>query len=706
MTANASEIKTREKLNTLFNQIYEDIRNDPSKCHLLQGAEEKLEMFINDVFSARHTIDTAVDSASSTATPLYITDRSPQWYQQATMYCLYVDLFNLNLQGLIDRLDYLQQLGVTLLWLLPILDSPLQDGGFDIRNYNSIRRELHKPSSLVNGEVHREQGDVVTPEVHNQQKGGDQEVKVVEEEVDTDPDGISVFRAFVKEAHGRGMSVLIDIALNHTSDQHQWFQSALQNDEKYRDFYIWSETGKEFPETRVIFEGICTSIWNRVESSGPMQGKYYLHRFLEEQPDLNYHNPDVLFAIARVFMFWQQHGVDAFRADAIPFIWKEEGTTCESLPQVHLILKFLRATMEHLRPGTMILAEACQQPREVVQYFGQEDEFGETDECQAAYHFPLIPQLFYTFATESNVPVVKTLDASVTPEIPPSCQWFLFLRCHDELTLEMVPKEDQERIYKHYCRDERWNFREHQGVSARLADLLNYNTQHIQMAHSILCTIIGTPILYYGDEFGMKNDDSYFEECLRKTKIHDTRNFNRGRVQWDHVLRALTDRNSQESQIFLDLQLKLKVRQQVLLPWLGNASVEMVSVFEDGVDEQPTENVLAYRRIPRDTDTYKETLFCVHNLSSTRTLHVRLPYKVAIYSPIDEPEVLSENAVFDLLGKQLHVTITPAEGSDERSNLMASVEMAPFDHFWLRTDEHGRLRLFNKPLWEEVNGVV
>lgn len=684
------------KLRPLFNEIYKDVAKNEHEKHLITDADKKLDAFIDDVVNARSEILKSIESHNDAEQLLYLADRSPHWYQQATMYCLYVDLFNGNLHGLIDRLDYLQQLGVTLLWLLPILDSPLKDGGFDIRNYNSIRSDLHKVNSGAEAAKavdhgSREQGDV-TPgkDDGNAQNGND------------DPDGILLFRAFIKEAHKRGMSVLIDIALNHTSDQHEWFQRALQNDPKFRDYYIWSDDASEYSGTRVIFEGISTSIWAQVkDDTSPMKDKYYLHRFLKEQPDLNYRNPEVLFEIARVFMFWQQHGVDAFRADAVPFLWKEEGTMCESLPQVHMILKFLRAVMEFLRPGTMILAEACQQPREVVEYFGQEDEFGETDECQAAYHFPLIPQLFYTFAMESNEPVIKTLDPSFTPTIPLSCQWFLFLRCHDELTLEMVPKEDQQRIFKHYCRDPKWNFRESQGVSARLADLLNYNTRHIQMAHSILCTIVGTPILYYGDEFGMRNDESYFNECLRKTGIHDTRNFNRGRVNWDHVLRALNDRTSQESQIFLDLQLKLKVREQLLLPWVGNASVEIVPVFEAGTDEKPTEKVLAYRRVSRGDG--QESVFCIHNLSSKDTLHVRLPYDILVFSPADMEMSSKRDTVFDLLGKPVTATIMPAEGSNEQSKLGATIEMAPFDHFWFRADKQGRLQLFDRSLWEEIS---
>ena len=277
---------------------------------------------------------------------LHLGQMEPEWYKEAVVYSLYVDLFNKDFRGLTDRLDYLQDLGVNCLWLLPILDSPMRDAGFDISDYRKIRPEL---AGLA---------------------------------MDASPEELDrIFRQFLDEAHKRGLRVIFDIATNHISDQHKWFLEARKSkDNPYRDFFIWSKDGKGFPGARIIFEGIEESNWKKDGE------EYYFHRFFDFQPDLNYRNPKVLIEISRNLLFWVERGVDGFRADAIPYIWKEEGTTCENLPKTHTVVKFFRGVLEAVRPGMLLLAEACQKPHEVVKYFGNGDE------CNAGYHFPLMPR--------------------------------------------------------------------------------------------------------------------------------------------------------------------------------------------------------------------------------------------------------------------------------------------------------------------------
>ncbi len=316
----------REQLESIFFNIYSAKANN-------EETRAQFHSFVEEVEVIKTKIDDYLNKSKQQAdtleSHLHMLDRSDTWYQGATTYGLYVDLFNQDFQGLIDRLDYLQNLGITCLWLLPILDSPMFDQGFDIRDYTKIRQDL-----------------------------------IPSESFQEDSSGATKFREFVQEAHRRNIAVLIDLALNHTSSQHEWFVKALANDPKYRDYYIWSTTGTEFDQTRIIFSDVCTSNWEKVKD-----GEYYFHRFLQSQPDLNYKNENVLFDMTRVFLFWLQNGTDAFRADAIPFLWKEEGTSCESLEGVHLILKFWRCIFNHVRSGTMMLAEACQKPKEVGVFF-------------------------------------------------------------------------------------------------------------------------------------------------------------------------------------------------------------------------------------------------------------------------------------------------------------------------------------------------
>ncbi len=477
-----------------------------------------------------------------------ISPQEPEWYKDALVYSLYVDLFNKDFAGLIDKLDYLQNLGVNCLWLLPILDSPMRDAGFDIRQYTQIRDEL-----------------LGLPETADE----DEKQKV--------------FRDFLAEAHRRGIRVIFDIAMNHTSDQHPWFKESRKGaDNPYRDYYIWNKDSNRYTETRLLFKGMEDSNW---EKDGDC---YYFHRFFSFQPDLNYRNPEVLMAMAKNMLFWLGEGVDGFRADAIPYLWKEEGTDCENLPLTHTIVKFFRAVLDYVRPNTLLLAEACQKPTEVVKYFG------EGDECHAGYHFPLMPQMFKAMAMQSNEPIRKTLSKEVTPEIPPSAQWFTFLRCHDELSLELVyvSEEDRAYIHKNYCHHPEWDFRVGEGISARLAELMQRNPDKIALAYSIMFTLPGTPIIYYGDEFGKLNDVAYYKEKIKETGKDDTRFLVRGKIDWDQLKKDLKDKNSLSEQVFSKISAQAKMRKKYKafgrgsMFWIGAASA----------DGKTNKQILAYIR--------------------------------------------------------------------------------------------------------------
>lgn len=459
-------------------------------------------------------LDAFLKNNSPTPADREVTD----WYKDAVVYSLYVDLFAGDIKGLTGKLDYLQDLGVTCLWLLPVLDSPMRDAGFDVRNYDRIRHEL---------------------------LGLPQSFSKEEQE--------AVFGSFLNAAHQRGIRVIFDVAINHTSNEHPWFQEAKKSDNSpFRDYYIWSKTGTEYADARIIFKGIETSNWEKEGDN------YFFHRFFNFQPDLNYKNPDVLLTMSENLLYWQSMGVDGFRADAIPYLWKEEETTCENHPKTHTVVKFLRAMLDYVQPGSLLLAEACQVPNEVVKYLG------DGDECHAAYHFPLMPQMFKALSMENGEPVKTVLSPTVTPPIPENGQWFTFLRLHDELSLELtyVSEEDRKYIHDHYCLKPEWDFRVGEGISARLSELMNREPDSIALAYSLMLTLLGTPVVYYGDEFGKLNDETYYKEAIKLTGKDDTRFLVRGRVDWQELETALNDKESYYSRVYRLLKPMLNVRKQ------------------------------------------------------------------------------------------------------------------------------------------------
>ncbi len=375
------------------------------------------------------------------------------WYKDAIIYEVPVkSFFDGNddgigdFTGLIDKLDYLHGLGVTCLWLLPCFPSPLKDDGYDISNYT---------------EIHSSYGT------------------------------LEDFKRFLKAAHDRDLKVLIELVVNHTSDQHQWFQIARNAPagSTQRNFFVWSDTDQKYQDARIIFIDTEQSNWGW----DPVAKAYYWHRFFHHQPDLNYDNPTVLEEVLRVMDFWLEMGVDGFRLDAVPYLIEREGTNCENLPETHTILKAIRRHIESRWPNRMLLAEANQWPADVRPYFG------DGDECHMAFHFPVMPRLFMALHLEERDPIVEIMER--TPDIPESCQWALFLRNHDELTLEMVTDDERDYMYLAYSADPM--ARLNVGIRRRFAPLMNNSRRRIELLTGVLFSFPGTPIIYYGDEIGM-----------------------------------------------------------------------------------------------------------------------------------------------------------------------------------------------------------
>jgi maltose alpha-D-glucosyltransferase/alpha-amylase len=455
----------------------------------------------------------------------------PQWYQQAVVYALYVQHFNKNFQGIIDRLDYLHKLGTTCLWLLPVLESPMRDEGFDVSDFYAIRPDLFDPGISIHQ--------------HSDQ-----------------------FKNFLTQAHSKGIRVIFDIALNHISKDHGWFQKALEDPSSPEfGYFHWSDTGKEHNKARIIFKGMLDSNWEWE----PRVGKYYFHRFYPHQPDLNYGNPQLLQEIIRVLAYWISQGVDGFRVDAAPYFWKDNETNSENHPKTHSIIKILRLAVEAIKSDTLLLAEACQPPMEVVDYFGQGDE------CHGAYHFPLMPQIFKALATEDPKPIEQVLDHSVTPKTPSGSQWFTFLRCHDELTLEMVSPEDRQLLYTHYCKQPSWDFRQGEGISSRLIELVD-SPQDALFAHGILLTLSGTPVIYYGDEVLTPNNVDFHQTWEARTGYTDSRNLVRGPLDWQKIEEQLQDPTSIETWHYTLLSQLIHIRNS--FPDFGSSEQTIESISE------------------------------------------------------------------------------------------------------------------------------
>ncbi len=380
-------------------------------------------------------------------------ERDPLWYKDAILYEIHVRAFADSdgdgmgdFRGITAKLDYLQELGVTTLWLLPFYPSPWRDDGYDISDYT---------------EVHPAYGT------------------------------LKDFKALLKEAHRRGLKVVTELVVNHTSDQHPWFQRARRAEpgSRWRDFYVWSDSPEKYADARIIFKDFESSNW----SWDPVAKAYYWHRFFSHQPDLNFENERVQRALLQALDFWMEMGVDGMRLDAVPYLYEAEGTNCENLPKTHQFLRKLRAHVDEKYPGRMLLAEANQWPEDAIAYFGNGDE------CHMAFHFPVMPRLYMALRMEDRFPIGDILEQ--TPPIPPGCQWATFLRNHDELTLEMVTDEDRDYMYRVYASDPR--ARINLGIRRRLAPLLGNDRRRIELMNGLLFSLPGAPVLYYGDEIGM-----------------------------------------------------------------------------------------------------------------------------------------------------------------------------------------------------------
>jgi maltose alpha-D-glucosyltransferase/alpha-amylase len=376
----------------------------------------------------------------------------PLWFKDAVFYEISVrGYYDANgdgigdFRGLTAKLDYLSWLGIDCIWLLPMYASPLRDGGYDIADYYEMLPEYGT---------------------------------------------IEDFREFLEQAHRRGIRVIADLVVNHTSDAHPWFQEAVSSpDSPKRDWYVWSDDPHRYADARIIFTDTEKSNWTWHEGAQ----SFYWHRFFSHQPDLNYDNPEVQQAILDACDFWLDLGIDGFRVDAVPYLYEREGTNCENLPETHAFLKRLRAHVEQKYPMALLLAEANQWPEDVVAYFGDGDEF------HMGYHFPIMPRLFMALRQEDRRPIVEILER--TPDIPSNCQWGMFLRNHDELTLEMVTDEERDYLYNEYAKDRR--MRLNVGIRRRLAPLLDNSRRRIELLHALLFSLPGSPFLYYGDEIGM-----------------------------------------------------------------------------------------------------------------------------------------------------------------------------------------------------------
>jgi maltose alpha-D-glucosyltransferase/alpha-amylase len=374
------------------------------------------------------------------------------WYKDAIFYELHVKAFQDSngdgigdFRGLIERLDYLQDLGVDCIWLLPFYPSPLRDDGYDIADYYAI---------------HPDYGT------------------------------IRDFKQFLKAAHQRGMRVISDLVINHTSDQHPWFQAARKDrNSPYRDYYVWSDTWERYQDARIIFIDTERSNW----TWDPEAGQYFWHRFFSHQPDLNFDNPRVRRAMLKALNYWLDMGLDGFRADAVPYLFEREGTNCENLPETHAYLKELRRQIDERYKDRILLAEANQWPADLLPYFGDADEF------HMAFNFPIMPRIYMALRREERRPIIDIIQQ--TPNIPESCQWCIFLRNHDELTLEMVTDEERDYMWAEYARDPRMKL--NLGIRRRLAPLLDNGRRRMELLNSLLFSLPGSPIIYYGDEIGM-----------------------------------------------------------------------------------------------------------------------------------------------------------------------------------------------------------
>ncbi len=498
---------------------------------------------------------------------------NPEWFKGAVFYEVLVRAFadsngdgTGDLRGLAGRLDYLAWLGIDCLWLPPFYASPLRDGGYDISDFRAVLPEFGSVEDFV---------------------------------------------FLLNEAHRRGIRVITDLVLNHTSDAHPWFQQSRSDpDGPYGDYYVWSDDDSRYADARIIFVDTETSNW----TYDPVRGQFYWHRFFSHQPDLNFENADVQNAMIDTLRFWLDLGIDGFRLDAVPYLFEQEGTNCENLPRTHEFLKRCRKVVDDEYPGRILLAEANQWPSDVVEYFGDPAVGG--DECHMAFHFPLMPRIFMAVRRESRFPISEIL--TQTPEIPSGTQWGIFLRNHDELTLEMVTDEERDYMYTEYAKDPR--MKANIGIRRRLAPLLDNDRNQQELFTAMLLSLPGSPVLYYGDEIGMGDNIWLGDRDAVRTPMQWTPDRNAGFSACDPgriYLPVIMDpvygyqglnveaQSNNASSLLNWTRRMIEVRKQ------HHAFAE--GEFVDLGGSNPS--VLAYKRQWRRPDGGEDVVLCVNNLS-------------------------------------------------------------------------------------------
>ncbi|MGK3203811.1 maltose alpha-D-glucosyltransferase [Amycolatopsis sp. MEPSY49] len=498
---------------------------------------------------------------------------NPEWFKGAVFYEVLVRAFadsngdgTGDLRGLAGRLDYLAWLGIDCLWLPPFYASPLRDGGYDISDFRAVLPEFGSVEDFV---------------------------------------------FLLNEAHRRGIRVITDLVLNHTSDAHPWFQQSRSDpDGPYGDYYVWSDDDSRYADARIIFVDTETSNW----TYDPVRGQFYWHRFFSHQPDLNFENPDVQNAMIDTLRFWLDLGIDGFRLDAVPYLFEQEGTNCENLPRTHEFLKRCRKVVDDEYPGRILLAEANQWPSDVVEYFGDPAVGG--DECHMAFHFPLMPRIFMAVRRESRFPISEIL--TQTPTIPSGSQWGIFLRNHDELTLEMVTDDERDYMYAEYAKDPR--MKANIGIRRRLAPLLDNDRNQQELFTAMLLSLPGSPVLYYGDEIGMGDNIWLGDRDAVRTPMQWTPDRNAGFSSCDPgriYLPVIMDPVygyqglNVEAQSNNDASLLNWTRRMIEVRKQHHAFAE--GEFVDLGGSNPS--VLAYKRQWRRPDGGEDVVLCVNNLS-------------------------------------------------------------------------------------------
>ena len=503
---------------------------------------------------------------------------STLWYKDAVFYELSVRAFkdsngdgHGDLRGLTEKLDYLHELGVDCIWMMPIYPSPLRDDGYDIADYYNIAETFGT---------------------------------------------LDDFKTLIQEAHNRNIRIITDLVLNHTSDEHPWFKAARSDlNSPYRDYYVWSDTDQKYQEARIIFIDTEPSNWTWDEKTG----QYYWHRFYASQPDLNFDNPKVQQEMIDIARFWLDLGIDGFRADAVPYLFEREGTNCENLPETHAYLKKLRAFMEENYPGRILLCEANQWPEDVRPYFGDGDEF------HMGFHFPIMPRIFMALKKGQANDMLDILQR--TPPIPDNCQWCIFLRNHDELTLEMVTEQERQWMWEQYAPEPRMKL--NLGIRRRLAPLLNNDRRKIELANSLLFILPGSPIIYYGDEIGMGDHIDLPDRNGVRTPMQwdDSPNagfttgkpfteFVKGQLGFQHL--NVASQLADEGSLFYAMKKMIKIRKQHAF---GRGDFGWIDCQND--------QVAVFQR------TYEgETILAIHNLSDLEQ-SVHLEIKVSATSLTD-----------------------------------------------------------------------